>query len=319
MWVRKISISLLILGILGCVSYEQYARGDARDVMIVFDGTLREARFLRDILQDTFYTPHAEPLFNIYPLQVEQFQSYRGYKNVVLLATYGARSFELFQEAFGEKGSGMYKGKNIFADGDFVIGILASDEYNLLDFLNIHKEEIKNLLLERVNELYSVKTYFAGHNKKMKKEFGGKYGFTFDFPNGWAYAIEDTNFVCIAKHYPDRFMSVYFESFERPLEKEDLIALRNSLGKRYFEGDRVEKDYTRASRIPFKGVLATRIYGVWQNDSLIRGGPFEMIAFNMNGRFYLIDMGVFAPEKLRKLEYLMRMELVARTFEIVSP
>ncbi len=318
MWVRT-SALLLLFVLLGCTSYEQYARGAARDVIIVFDGVLDEALFLRDALQDTFYTPHPEPLFDFYPVKVEQFRSYRGYKNVIILATYGTETFELFQEAFGSVGTGLHVGKNIFGSGDFVIGILAADRYNLLDFLNRHKEEIKKMLLDRIKELYKKKAYFAGHNKKMREEFGKRYGFTLDFPDGWAYVITDTNFVCIAKHYPDRFMSFYFEEFERPLNVGDILSLRDSLAKLYYEGDRVDRSFTKSMPTMFKGVIAQKIYGVWQNDSLIRGGPFEIIAFNMNGRFYMIDMGVFAPEKRRKLEYLMRMELIARTFELVSP
>jgi hypothetical protein len=308
--------TILFLFFLSCSPIGEYGLGRVNDVILVFDGAEREAKFLKEFLEEVYNTPHPEKIFNVYPLRMEQFEGFRGYKNVILISTYSSPVYRLFYEVFRDRGSGIHVAKNGFDEGDYVIGILAEDEPLLFNLLKREKNRIKNLLIDRLKELLREKAYFTGHDKSLRKEVLKKYGFTFDFPEGWAYAVEEKNFVCFAKHYPDRFFFVYFEDTPRTLEPDRLMDLRDELTERYYEGDFIDRNFSRVEEIEFLGVPALKVMGVWQNDKYIRGGPFEFIAFNYKNRFYMIDLGVFLPEKRRKLEYILRLEIIAESFKI---
>ncbi len=316
---KKIFLAMIILlGLNSCTKIERFARGKANEVIIVYDGTLREAKYLQSVLQDTFYTPRPEPLFITYPVTYDQFEPFKGYKNVIFISTYSSPDYQIFRKIFGEKPTGIYIAKNVYQEGDEIIGIVSSTETELWPFVYEKGNFIKAFLLKRYREILRKKAYFAGHNKKFSKEFGEKYGFTFDFPEGWAYVVQDSNFVSVAKHYPDRFMFFYHENAPRMFDRDEIVSLRNKLTAKYYDGDYVYKEHLVSKDTTFMGVPAIKIFGIWQNDREYIGGPFETIAFNLNNNFYMFDMGVFAPDRNEKLQFLIRMEIIISSFKLYN-
>ena len=320
MLVKKALLALVIvLGLTSCTKIERFARGKANEVVIVYDGALREAKFLQSVLSDTFYTPHPEPLFITYPVTYDQFEPFKGYKNVIFLSTYNSPDYPIFKQIFGERQPGIYLVKNYYQEGDAILGVISSDETALWSFVYEKKDYILGEMLKRYRAILRKKAYFAGHNKKFSREFGEKYGFTFDFPMGWAYVVQDTNFVSIAKHYPDRFMFFYHENAPRLFDADEIIRLRNKLTAKYYDGDYVYKEHLRVKDTTFVGQPAIKIFGIWQNDKEYLGGPFETIAFNLNDNFYMFDMGVFAPDRNEKLQFIIRMEIILSSFHLYEP
>lgn len=311
MWRRFFLVLILIFA--GCSKIQRYGRGKAQEIVIVFDGAQRDAIFLRDSLEEVFYTPHQEKLFEVLPTKVGQFSTYAGYKNVLILATTSSDAYEFFNKVFGTSKPGMYMTKNVFMEGDFVVGILAEEEVGLWSFLHGHFYEIRGLFLKRLNEILKKKAYFVGHDKSLSKEIKKKYGFSLDLPKGWAYIVEDTDFVSLGKHYPDRFMFFYKSRFTEPLEPKLIMDIRDSLARIYYNGDKILRDLVKVKRDTFLGVERLKMCGAWQNDSMIVGGPFFTWAFNLSSGFYMIDGGVFAPDKTEKLQYILREEIIAST------
>ncbi len=308
------NLPLVFFLLLGCAKIERYGRGKINEIVIVFDGAKRDALFLRDSLEETYYTPHEERLFKVIPVKAEQFSAYAGYKNVLILATTSSDNFGFFKEVFGNTKPGMYTTKNVFMEGDFVVGVVAEEEIALWTFIHNRLPEIKGLFMKRLKKFLKKKAYFAGHDNKFSKEIEKKYGFSLDLPNGWAYIVEDTNFLALGKHYPDRFIFVYRNRFKEPLKPEVIMDLRDSLTKKYYKGDKILRQFVKVKRDSFLGVECLKIYGPWQNDSMIIGGPFVTWAFNLDDSFYMLDGGVFAPDKTEKLEYIFREELVLESF-----
>ncbi len=315
---RRFLFVIPILLFTSCTKIERFGRGKANEVVIVYDGAIKEAKLLQSVLEDTFYTPRPEPLFVTYPVTYDQFAPFKGYRNVVIITTYSSPDYPVFKEIFGERSPGIYMSKNVYMEGDAVIGIASSTSTTLWNFVYDKKDFIKELLLERYREILRRKVYFAGHDKKFSEEFGKKYGFTFDFPEGWAYVVQDTNFVCVAKHYPDRFMFFYRENAPRIFDRDEVVELRNRLTRKYYDGDYVYREHLRFRDTTFMGQPAIKVFGIWQNDKEYIGGPFETIAFNLNDRFYMFDMAVFAPDRNEKLQFILRMELIVESFKLVE-
>jgi len=277
MW-RSLSLVFLVF-IIGCTKIERYGRGKAQEIVIVFDGVQRDAIFLRDSLEEVFHTPHPENLFRVLPTKVEQFSNYAGYKNVLILATTSSGAFKLFQKVFNTSKPGMYTTKNVFIEGDFVVGILSEEEVGLWSFIHGQLQDIRELFLKRLKEIMKKKAYFPGHDRKRSQEIKRNYGFKIDLPKGWMYIVEDTNFVSLGKHYPDRFMFFYHSKFNEPLDPDNVMNIRDSLAKIYYKGDRILRDFVKIKRDTFLGVECLKIYGAWENDSMTIGGPFFTWAF----------------------------------------
>ncbi len=315
---KKFLFVIPILILSSCTKIERFGRGKANEVVIVYDSTIKEAKLLESTLEDTFYTPRPELLFTTYPVTYDQFAPFKGYRNVVIITTYSSPIYPVFKKIFGERPPGIHVSKNVYMEGDAVIGIISSTPTTLWNFVYEKKDFIKGLLLKRYREILRRKAYFAGHDKKFSKEFGKKYGFTFDFPEGWAYVVEDTNFVSVAKHYPDRFMFFYRENAPRLFDGKEIVDLRNELTKKYYDGDYVYTEHLVTKDTTFMGEPAVKVIGIWQNDKEYIGGPFQTIAFNLNNKFYMFDMAVFAPDRNEKLQFLLRMELIVESFHLTE-
>ena len=313
MWLRLTLLSLLFFG---CYRIERYGRGKAQELIVVFGESERTALLLKDTLGEVFYTPHPEPLFTVLPMRPEQFAGYEGYKNVIIVTTTTSPAYKLFERVFSLKKPGIYTVKNAFGEGDFVLGILQESEVGLWTYVNNNIGLIKKVMKKRLYEILRLKAYFAGHDKGMRREVLKKYGFTFDFPKGWAYVVEEKDFVSWAKHYPDRFIFVFRSKGPRSLDPKEILDLRDSLTEIYYDGDRVVRDLIKVERDTFQGFLRLKIYGPWENDSLVMGGPFFTWAFNVGDTFYMIDGGVFAPDRTEKLEFILREEIIASTFQL---
>ena len=61
-----------------------------------------------------------------------------------------------------------------------------------------------------------------------------------------------------------------------------------------------------------------RLNGVWQNDSLVAGGPFLSYFLTQNDTLYVIDGMLFHPGE-RKSDYLTKIEVIMNSFRIMYP
>ena len=324
MWLRKqhfgLFAALALALVIGCNKknpIERYGVGAVREVIVVYDDDLTDVGYnlAMYLAADTFYTPHPEPLMFVESATSKEFQeSFRGARNSVILAVKGGEAEKILKEAFGRKlRFGIQSKAQALPEGGFVIGVYMPTPESLRNFMATNGKKVKELLLARFYEVYRRMAFLAGKRKDIPKELWERYGFTFDIPNGFAYTAIDSHFVAFAKHYPDRFIFIFWDDTTRTLDPDSIVALRDSLTEKYYEGDYVLKGYWRAEQDTFLGYQAVKITGAWQNDRRIMGGPFRLYAFNRKGRFYMVDLGVYYPEEIYKFGYIMRLEVIART------
>ncbi|MEO0140779.1 MAG: DUF4837 family protein [candidate division WOR-3 bacterium] len=311
--------AFILVGIaLSCFpKIERYARGEERRWVIVYSDDLRRvATHLQAEMFRIIQTPQPESLFKLTFVTPDEFQkNWKGHKNIIILATPSSKTFNLYLSVFPEPRQGLSEKNGGFVRDDYVIGLFGEKEEGLYGSLTAITPILRDKMIDRVMFLYSRLSYYPGRNKKFANTIREEYGYKIDLPDGWSFVKEEENFLCMAKHNPDQFFFIYRESAPRALDPKGILDLRDELTAAFYDGDYSLRDLVEVEETRFRGNPAMAIWGVWQNDQRVAGGPFKLIAFNEGGKFYMIDMAVFAPEKPDKLQYIFRMEAFLRSFE----
>ena len=152
------------------------------------------------------------------------------------------------------------------------------------------------------------------------KERLKKYGLTIDVNEAWLIdsTHQNENFMVVHAHFPDRSLFFYKEARPAVLDGPFALAKRDSLTKRFYTGDYIMAELTVSEPIEFAGLKGIRLRGVWQNDSLVAGGPFISYFLDDEDTLYVIDGLVFNPGE-RKTDHLTRMEVIMNSLRIFRP
>jgi len=240
MWDKfRAFILIFVLFIISCKAPEEIPRGGENQIILVCDDALEEAEYFNSIVNDTFYTPHKDPLFHIDYVAYEQFISYAGFKNVLIFSFPESPNYTFFKKVFGDVKEGVYKARDVFRRGDFVVGVLAPKKQILKKYVKDYSPVLKELFLERYFHYLRLKAYFTGRDKKKEKEIRKRYGISLKLPEGWQYWKTENHFLSLVKHYPDRFIFIYTSSAKPTLSPENILDIRDSLAAIYYEGDKV--------------------------------------------------------------------------------
>ncbi len=306
---RKISI--LFIFFLSCTS-PYFPKGKPEELVIFSEGLFKIKEFIEKEIQDTFYTPRPEPIYDIIFAKNEEFDKYKGYYTILILATPYSKSYEIFKEIFPEKNKeGIYEKKKVFQKEDYIVGLFFQNEDILLKEI---KKGILNKIIEHIKNLYKKHVYsIVDINEGIKKEIKKEYGFEIDIPTGFLYIKKSKDFLSLGTHYPDRFIFFYVRE-KIDLNPEKLMDLRDSLTGVYYDGDKIDKDLTKWKKTKILGEDAIEIYGHWENEKMKIGGAFKSFIFKKNDKYYFIDMGVFEPEK-PKLKYIRWLEAIVLTMK----
>jgi len=210
----------------------------------------------------------------------------------------------------------LFKLNDLWAKNQLVIVLAISEPHyisqGIMKYSNIIRKILEDNYYLKVKENY----YQEGINQKIKKTLE-RFGISFDLQKGWlidsTYKME--NFISVHAHFPDR--SVFFYKEKKLLEPTDsfAIAKRNFLTKKYYDGDYIFKDLIHTEKIEFHNMKGIRLRGVWQNDSLVAGGPFLSYFLTDKDTLYIIDGVLFLPGE-RKTEFFSRIEVLMNSFRI---
>ena len=310
---------ILFIGLLGgCLpSVNRYALGGEREIIVFYDentkGVLHE---LDSLINKVIYTPQPDSFYHIKPVLPDSYEVYKGYKNILVLAYDGSDAASLFERIIDGR-EGLFTARKVFSPDDFVLIISRQTPQDLLYDVPLIYRSVDSTLRERVYELYRRRAFYVGRNKKIEEEIRRKYGLDMQVPLGW-YFIKGTenqdSILFLGKHNPDRFVFIYKSRNKYPLDRATILDLRNGITQVYYPGDYILNEYIVEER-PYGMENALCVYGVWQNDEEIAGGPFKTCALYYGDYFILYDVGVFAPRQEDKLQYILRAETFIRTLK----
>ena len=180
-----------------------------------------------------------------------------------------------------------------------------------------YREKIRSLLEENYYEQLKSRYYEWPIDENIKRCLA-RFGFTVDVHEGWL--VDSTHrqegFVAVHAHYPDRSVFFYREKLTPPLSDSFVMKKRDLLTGLYYNGDHILKDLTFVEPVEFKNMKGYRLKGVWQNDSLVAGGPFLSYALTDNKTLYFIDGLLFSPGE-RKTDYYLALEIIMNSIEIM--
>ncbi len=314
--------------ILSCSPQLPTAIGPIREVVLVTDYHDLIDSTAQKILQNSIYTPQPEPEFLIRYEPLSRLKAVASFHIILLV---GTANDDIIQQLCGERLQGLDKDtfkllaiSEPWAKNQKVLIFVTQKESLLVNGLNKFSARLRLTLQQYALAQMHRLTYQRGYNRRLKEKLLGKYGWAFNFPYGFRLVdkYELDKFIYLVTHNPDRSVFVYFEQKTRPLLKELLLSLRDSLTQQFYEGDFVVKELCQADTVRFQfftaetvAVLALKIRGVWQNQNLVAGGPFVAYCFNYQNRFYFLDGMAFNPGKY-KLDNLNQLDVILQTFEL---
>ncbi len=308
---RRYAVFVSFLLLFSCGRKPVILMGTSREVLLVYS---EDSKFSAGALYRYFskvvHTPQPETLIIPRPIKWEKFPKFVGYRNKVLFLLPNDSLWELCKEE-----RGIHFRKSTFVRGDFTVLICSYDSRDMLYMVSENLPVLWNTFLSKaVSELSEVE-FLGGKDKGLSQEVRSRFGISLTIPAGWTKYKEGKDFLSFIKGHPNRFVFIYSEPGERFLHLDEILNLRDSLTSVYYQGDRVNRDFVSSFTDDLDGMSVFKVYGLWKNDSLMAGGPFVLYAFNRDGRFYMLDAGVFAPENENKVNLILRMEGILRTLK----
>lgn len=295
--------------------------GKARDVVVVSANL--DTMLIKDHLQLYQYVPQREPVFVFIYVPDTMLNSVKLFHSLFLL---GSLKDEFIYQLLDEEARAatqkdtfnLFKVENLWAKSQTVV-ILAVSESN---FITQAVSKYQKLITKILEESYYKKVKLSFYEKEMDnniKKRLRRFGWDIDVPVGWMIdsTYKNEKFIFVHTHYPDRSIFLYKEKGSLPLNDSFAIEKRNNLTKKYYNGDYVFKELTSVEPIEFQDLKGLRMKGVWQNDSLVAGGPFLSYFLTRGDSLYIIDGILFLPGE-RKTDYITALEVMMNSLRRVK-
>jgi hypothetical protein len=294
--------------------------GRLREVTVIS----REIALVRPVIDSLLgrelLTPQPEPEFRVRVGKYDRFEDFSRMRVVLLVGTVGdsvvAGILGPRRDSLPAGEFGLFKFPNAWASNQWVLVLAARDSAALLSGLRAYARRIHEELAGIVQNQLTEATYHLPLNQKMTGEMATRYGFSLDVPRGWQLAtrFDQERFVYLFGHYPDRSVFVYWADTAQSARLDSLVALRNRLTARFYDGDSVDTVIpVSVDSLVFLDRPALRLRGIWQNRKNSIGGPFVSYVFRYQGRLFYIDGTLYNPGE-KKLDNLFQLEAIIRTF-----
>jgi hypothetical protein len=215
---------------------------------------------------------------------------------------------------------GMYTKDNVWANDQFVLFVLGSNEPNLLKFNILQSHNIfdlfKNKLFDRIKrQLYKTSIYSDDRFKT--------FPWSLKLPKKYILYKNDTannfiSFIARLRNKPDRYISVYYQKIPKDEFGRDwLKETRKSISWKYYDEDEFFDRDVKIEKYELAGNKGWRLTGRWQNKKHSVGGAFQSFAFydEINERAYLVDNSVYHPDG-EKLDALYELEIISNTLKL---
>ncbi|MDP8200522.1 MAG: DUF4837 family protein [Candidatus Tenebribacter burtonii] len=215
---------------------------------------------------------------------------------------------------------GMYAKDNVWANDQFVLFILGSNEPNLLKFNILQSHKIFDLFKEKLFDRISGQLY---KTSVYSDDRFTAFQWTLKLPKKYVLYKNDTAnnfilFIARLRNKSDRYISVYFQKIPKEeFNRNWLRETRQNISWKYYDEDEYFDKDVRMEKYKLAGFQGWRLTGRWQNKKYSVGGAFQSFAIydEVNGLAYLIDNSVYYPDG-EKLEALYELEIISKTFKL---
>ncbi|OQC04860.1 MAG: hypothetical protein BWX76_00971 [Candidatus Cloacimonetes bacterium ADurb.Bin089] len=312
------------------------AFGDDRDVYVFCDSINWQGLqpFIGSAIEQQINIVYPEKYFNLIMADSKELQKLSKYKNLLYI---GQLDSDLPVSAYMKKvlsqdfikrventGGDLFSGENLNCCDQIVLFLLGKDAKSLQKIGALQAENIFSLLLKRFTNRQG---YYAYQGKVIDPSFFDNYPFSLKIPDTFRLYSNDKigRFLCFLyrarlenKEIPDKYISVYYEPMpENKVDLNWLIAKRQEIGKKYFEGDEFDPEIVRKEPFKFKKRDGYRLLGAWKNMKYAIGGGFQSYGFwdKKTKTAYIVDSSVYFPAG-DKLPVLLELYVISNSLEI---
>jgi Domain of unknown function (DUF4837) len=318
-------LALVLLAGPGCSGGKRIpAVGPAHEIVVLAPKGMKVlSDEVAKVLGAEVVTVRHEPRFDIVQ---DVLEDYRYYKTRKLLLAVGPRSDKSFRKlldrATGKRTATSYPGLWIETDPfavDQVLFWLAGDPQQIVRTLRTRGDELIDVVENATEQLIVRSLYSVGEQPRARATLRDRYGWGVRLPPDWTVedrSSADTKFVRIWHDAPVEQMFVSWEDGNVKRTPDEWLERRHELVWYHYDRDQVVFDHSQAKAGPTPfGRDGVELTGLWENNQVTIGGPFEAWAFycEVDSRTYLVDLSVYAPDR-PKLPLQRVLRAVARTF-----
>ncbi len=328
---RKWQIFLLAAGLgLGC-QQRPVSVGSEKEIVVCADSLDFQA--LRPALQEVFErevpTPVPEKIFELKWAPVAELARHTHKPRLLLLACWQhendatrqvAKLLDATQRRQARQGENyLFKSDDPWRRQQRLLILTAAAREELQQRLTANARELFDAFDLPLRAQIEQQLYSMREQKELAQRLEREYGWSLRIPHDYFLFKElpAERFVMLRRTSPERWLFVAWrEAASAALPTlAEVIAWRDEIGEKYYEGDRVSALELSASPAEFAGRQALEVRGLWENQAKVAGGPFHCWAFYepTHRAVFLVDVAVFAPG-MDKVPHLRRLEIVAQTF-----
>ena len=232
-----------------------------------------------------------------------------------------------------EDGLFMLKTDDQYAQDQKVINLFGNNDQELIENLKANAEEIRDYFNKAEKERLATDIRESMDSRAISKQVQNELDFYIKIPVGFELATLEKDFMW-SRFLPSRGASknifVYFKDYESQDEftPENVIKLRNEIGRKYIYGDPenpqsfmiTETEFMQPTirNITFDGRFTVEMKGAWKTNNFSVGGTFVSYTFvdeNTN-RLYYVEGFIIHPNESHR-ELIRQMESVVTTFRPV--
>jgi len=226
-----------------------------------------------------------------------------------------------------DKKENFYTNKNIYANPQITLSILAENKEALIANIKSHKSEIISTFKDNDLIVYQKKITKDFHKLNTIKTFN-QLNFSLKIPFAYKQVEDDGNFLWFRNTIRKGFLNII--AYEVPLSVKDTLRIQNivkyrdSIGLKYIPGQ-FENTYmkTEPQLKPFTknvkifGLDAIESRGLWVVEGDYMGGPFISYAINdiKNNRILIIEGFSYSPSA-KKRDFVFEMEAILKTVKL---
>lgn len=317
--------------LVGCGGRLPKGNGSLHEITVIADPMEWSAiqGLLREGLERTVRTPREEKVFRLEPRSPEDFDFFKTWRNVLLVARLDgelqmaglARSL-LSEEVIQRIEDGeayVFVKTDVWAKDQVFVMMVAKDTQGLEGQILDRRDELFTTLEGHLNRRVLEWLYKRGEQRALEQKLFDRYGWALRVPEGYAVEKElsEVHFVWMRKRTPGRWIFVWWGRIA-PGETVDapwLRAKRDEIGTQFYEGDRVAAEDMETSETMVDGKPAIQLSGLWENPEKAVGGPFRCYAVvdRTTDTVFVVDGAVYAPG-IEKEPYLRQVDLIVQTF-----
>ncbi|HEX9653112.1 MAG TPA: DUF4837 family protein [bacterium] len=334
---KKFRLSILLIGsviLTGCLGKSE-SLGDSTDIYVIADSTdwSMLAPTLREVFQKEIITPQPEYVFELIWVSPENLGEHAKKKNLILAGALHAEGgvvtrVGLSSEVKARVAQGtafVFPKQDQWAKNQLLVVLVSNSLLELEEKLLENKEYLYDIFEKKLMDETIEEMYGKLEQVEIEQQLLQKFGWMVRVQHDYIINIErpQDRLVMLRRSLPgrERWLFVHWidDGDSARIDEEWAVATRNRLTAKFYENDRINKQYLKTENADFLGRSALKLEGLWENEEKVIGGPFRNYTFydGASRRIYMLDAAVLYPGG-EKEPFLRQVDVMAHTFRTAS-